>query len=117
VHNESGEWLFLDRFKTRRLTTFPVNIHSHLWGAALFAYFLTTYGDTYLKQYEATTWVDSAVFAVFLSSAIFCLSASALFHTATCHSEEVTLSYQCYEPSVNPVPRLALVATLSTTRA
>ncbi|KAJ7927482.1 hemolysin-III related-domain-containing protein [Mycena leptocephala] len=67
-----------------------VNIHSHLWGAALFAYFLTTYGDTYLKQYEATTWVDSAVFAVFLSSAIFCLSASALFHTATCHSEEVS---------------------------
>ncbi|KAJ6576752.1 hypothetical protein B0H10DRAFT_935835 [Mycena sp. CBHHK59/15] len=34
-----------------------------------------------------TTWADSAVFAVFLSSAIFCLSASAFYHTATCHSK------------------------------
>ncbi|KAJ6588768.1 hemolysin-III related-domain-containing protein [Mycena capillaripes] len=67
-----------------------VNIHSHLWGAVLFAYFLATFEETYLKQYTATTWVDSAVFAVFLSSAIFCLSASALFHTSSCHSEEVT---------------------------
>ncbi|KAF7344521.1 ADIPOR-like receptor SPBC12C2.09c [Mycena sanguinolenta] len=32
---------------------------------------------------------DFAVIAVFLSSAIFCLSASAFFHTSTCHSEEV----------------------------
>ncbi|KAF8190378.1 HlyIII-domain-containing protein [Mycena galopus ATCC 62051] len=66
-----------------------VNIHTHLWAAALFAYCLATFNATYLKQYPATTWIDSAAIAVFLSSAIFCLSASAFFHTSTCHSEEV----------------------------
>ncbi|KAJ7185502.1 hemolysin-III related-domain-containing protein [Mycena filopes] len=66
-----------------------VNIHSHLWGAALFAYFLATFERTYLKQFATTTWVDSVVFMVFLCSAIFCLSASAFFHTSGCHSQEV----------------------------
>ncbi|KAJ7664298.1 hemolysin-III related-domain-containing protein [Mycena rosella] len=66
-----------------------INIHTHLWGAVLFAYFLATFDETYLRKYATTTWVDSAVLAVFLSSAIFCLSASALFHTFSCHSEEV----------------------------
>ncbi|KAJ7266890.1 hemolysin-III related-domain-containing protein [Mycena haematopus] len=66
-----------------------VNIHTHLWAAASFAYCLATFDETYLKQYSSTTWTDSAVIAVFLSSAIFCLSASAFFHTSTCHSEEV----------------------------
>ncbi|KAJ7640862.1 hemolysin-III related-domain-containing protein [Mycena polygramma] len=67
-----------------------INIHSHLWGAMLFAYFLATFRETFTSQFNATTWVDSAVLAVFLSSAIFCLSASALFHTSACHSQEVT---------------------------
>ncbi|KAJ7167320.1 hemolysin-III related-domain-containing protein [Mycena crocata] len=66
-----------------------INIHSHLWGAVLFTYFLATVDKTHLKQYAASTWVDSAVLVVFLSSAIFCLSASAFYHTSTCHSEEV----------------------------
>ncbi|KAJ7512622.1 hemolysin-III related-domain-containing protein [Mycena galericulata] len=67
-----------------------VNIHSHLWGAVLFAYFLATFDEMYLKQHVATTWADYAVIMVFLSSAIFCLSASAFYHTSTCHSEEVS---------------------------
>ncbi|KAJ7741413.1 hemolysin-III related-domain-containing protein [Mycena maculata] len=67
-----------------------INIHTHLWAAVLFAYFLATFHQTYLKQYAATTWADSAVIVVFLSSAIFCLGASAFFHTSTCHSEEVS---------------------------
>ncbi|KAJ7240449.1 hemolysin-III related-domain-containing protein [Mycena rebaudengoi] len=66
-----------------------INIHSHLWGAALFAYFLVTFDETYLKQYPGATWADSLVFMVFLSSAIFCMSASAFYHTSTCHSERV----------------------------
>ncbi|KAJ7037898.1 hemolysin-III related-domain-containing protein [Mycena alexandri] len=71
-----------------------VNIHTHLWGAVLFAYFLATFEKTYLKQYATTTWIDSAVFMVFLFSAIFCLSASAFFHSSTCHSEE--MSARCH---------------------
>ncbi|KAJ6595699.1 hemolysin-III related-domain-containing protein [Mycena vulgaris] len=66
-----------------------INIHSHLWGAVLFSYFLATFGETHLKQHASATWVDSAVFVVFLSSAIFCLAASAFYHTSTCHSEEI----------------------------
>ncbi|KAJ6495284.1 hemolysin-III related-domain-containing protein [Mycena sanguinolenta] len=66
-----------------------VNIHTHLWAAALFVYFLVTLDETCLKRYSGTTWIDFAVIAVFLSSAVFCLSASAFFHTSTCHSEEV----------------------------
>ncbi|KAJ7204646.1 hemolysin-III related-domain-containing protein [Mycena pura] len=65
-----------------------INIHSHLWGAVLFVYFLATFRETHLAQY-ATTWVDSAVIAVFLFSVVFCLLSSALYHTASCHSEEV----------------------------
>lgn len=67
-----------------------VNIHSHLWGAVLFLYLLATFYPAYLQHYP-TTWVDSAVFVVFLSSAVVCLLASAFFHTSTCHSEAVRL--------------------------
>lgn len=66
-----------------------VNIHSHLWGAILFIYFLATYRQSHVQIYPGATWKDTAVFAVFLSSAVFCLSASAFFHTSTCHSEKV----------------------------
>ncbi|KAJ7126061.1 hemolysin-III related-domain-containing protein [Mycena epipterygia] len=76
-----------------------INIHSHLWGAVLFAYFLATFNETYLRQYAATTWADSAVFVVFLSSAIFCLSASAFFHTSQCHSQEVSSRCHAFDYS------------------
>ncbi|KAJ6543820.1 hemolysin-III related-domain-containing protein [Mycena sp. CBHHK59/15] len=76
-----------------------INIHSHLWGAVLFTYFLVTFDESHLKQHAGTTWADSAVFAVFLSSAIFCLSASAFYHTATCHSEKVSARCHAFDYS------------------
>ncbi|KAJ7064920.1 hemolysin-III related-domain-containing protein [Mycena amicta] len=66
-----------------------VNIHSHLGGAVLFAYFLVTFQETFLKPYP-TTWADSLALGIFLSCAIFCLLSSAIFHTSACHSEKVT---------------------------
>jgi adiponectin receptor len=66
---------------------YPVNIHSHLWGGVLFIHFALNL-RAFLGHYP-TTWVDSVMFLVFLCSAVFCLFASALFHTSTCHSEEV----------------------------
>ncbi|KAH7922778.1 HlyIII-domain-containing protein [Leucogyrophana mollusca] len=71
-----------------------VNIHSHLGGAVLFVWFLCTFQSAYISAYDSTTWLDTCVIAIFLLSAIFCLTASAVFHTATCHSEK--LSSQCH---------------------
>ncbi|KAF9467870.1 hemolysin-III related-domain-containing protein [Collybia nuda] len=67
-----------------------INIHSHLWGAVLFMYILATYRESHVQTHPGTTWIDAAVIAVFLSSAVFCLSASAFYHTSTCHSEKVS---------------------------
>ena len=66
-----------------------VNIHTHLWGAVLFSYLLATFYPTYLQLHGITTWRDSAVIDIFLLSAIFCLAASAFYHTSGCHSEKV----------------------------
>ncbi|KAF8916503.1 hemolysin-III related-domain-containing protein [Mucidula mucida] len=66
-----------------------VNIHTHLWGAVLFLYFLITLYPNYFDAYPNATWADVLVFSVFLFSAMFCLAASAFFHTATCHSQEM----------------------------
>lgn len=67
-----------------------VNIHSHLWGALLFVVLLATFQPKYVGAYETATWIDTCVFVVFLLSAVFCLIASAAFHTSTCHSERVS---------------------------
>ncbi|KAG8889739.1 tryptophan synthetase [Tulasnella sp. 332] len=62
-----------------------VNIHSHLWGAVLFFVLLiTTFFN--VMNYPTVTWHDAAGFAVFLTAAVICLSFSAAFHTAQCHS-------------------------------
>ena len=67
-----------------------VNIHSHLIAAILFAFFIATNSSTYLSAHaEATTWIDTAVFSIFLSAAIFCFVCSAGYHMATCHSKAV----------------------------
>ncbi|KAH7886942.1 hemolysin-III related-domain-containing protein [Phlebopus sp. FC_14] len=65
-----------------------VNIHTHLGGAVLFINLLFTFQTKHMSTYGTATWLDTCAFAVFLLSAIFCLSASAAFHTATCHSEK-----------------------------
>ncbi|TFK26591.1 HlyIII channel protein [Coprinopsis marcescibilis] len=66
-----------------------VNIHSHLWGAALFIYLLASFYPAYVSVHSETTWQDKLVVNIFLLSAIFCLFGSALFHTSICHSREV----------------------------
>lgn len=71
----------------------PVNIHSHLWGAIVFAYFLSTYYQNYVEVHAMATWKDAAVFAIFLSAAIICLMASAFYHTSGCHSKEVRIQH------------------------
>jgi len=66
-----------------------VNIHSHFWGALLFIYLIINFNSQLGRE---LTWMDTAVFNVFLFSAVFCLCASALYHTASCHSEEISSS-------------------------
>ncbi|EDR08031.1 uncharacterized protein LACBIDRAFT_184966 [Laccaria bicolor S238N-H82] len=67
-----------------------INIHSHLWGSALFIYFLTTFYPAYVQHHEEATWKDIAIIVIFLLSAVFCLTASAFYHAASCHSKEVS---------------------------
>lgn len=67
-----------------------VNIHSHLWGAVLFVFILFTFNANHVSRYELSAgWLDLGVFTVFLSSAVFCLSASAFYHTVGSHSDAV----------------------------
>jgi len=68
-----------------------VNIHTHLLGAILFLAFLGSFHSVYFTRYESTTWLDYAVFTIFLSSAVFCLLASSFYHTFLVHSREVAL--------------------------
>ncbi|KAJ7059519.1 HlyIII-domain-containing protein [Mycena amicta] len=74
-----------------------VNIHSHLAGALLFAYFLATVHEVHLARYPMATWLDRMMLALFLTSVIFCLMSSATFHAVACHSQEVStwVSAQC----------------------
>jgi len=66
-----------------------VNIHSHLWGAALFTFLaLTTY--PFLATHASVTWKDIASISVFLCAAVFCLLSSATFHCFSCHSRAVS---------------------------
>ncbi|KZP15305.1 HlyIII-domain-containing protein [Athelia psychrophila] len=67
-----------------------VNIHSHLIGAVIFLFFIATFQSSNIAQYSQATWLDTAVFAIFLCSAVFCLVASAGYHTVTCHSQSVS---------------------------
>jgi len=76
-----------------------INIHSHLWGAVIFAYFLATFQSMYISRYPSTSWVDTFVFAIFLLSAIFCLAFSAVFHMSTCHSKNMLSRCQALDYS------------------
>lgn len=96
LSNRSAQW---DKYCLLHLCSWldvnqkpSVNIHSHMWGAVLFLYFLATFRSTYILPHPSTSWEDSAVFLAFLSSAVFCLSGSALYHTSSCHSEEVWIT-------------------------
>ncbi|KDR80095.1 hypothetical protein GALMADRAFT_62813 [Galerina marginata CBS 339.88] len=76
-----------------------VNIHSHLWGSALFIYFLATFYPAYVELHELTTWKDAAVIGIFLLSATLCLAASAFYHTSGCHSKEIASHYHAFDYS------------------
>ncbi|KAG8721112.1 hypothetical protein FRC08_015606 [Ceratobasidium sp. 394] len=65
-----------------------LNIQSHLLGALAFlCLLLRTWHSP--SRHESVTWHDPAGFGIFLASAVFCMGASALFHTANCHSPPV----------------------------
>ena len=66
-----------------------INIHSHLFGAILFVVFLAMNYSVVVSSYTSTTWVDTAMVSIFLTSAVFCLSSSSIFHIMVCHSEDV----------------------------
>ncbi|KAF7318893.1 Hemolysin-III channel protein Izh2 [Mycena chlorophos] len=83
-----------------------VNIHTHSGGAVLFLYFLATYQETKLSQYP-TTWADTLALGIFLCCAIFCLSASAIFHTSACHSEKARFASE--RPQNSSLTRAAQV--------
>lgn len=55
----------------------------------MFFFLLLTIGATEVVQYRSTTWKDQGVFTVYLASAAFCLTASAVYHACECHSLEV----------------------------
>ena len=92
IHNETSTCRTSSRRPPQILTLniqSIVNIHTHLWGAVLFAYLIATFYPTYVQLHGITTWRDSAVIGIFLSSATFCLAASAFYHTSGCHSQKV----------------------------
>jgi len=65
-----------------------VNIHTHLWGAVLFIFFLTDF-YRHMKDYDSVNFFDITGFVIFLLCAVFCLIFSSLYHTLSCHSEKV----------------------------
>lgn len=90
--SQRDRWAHLrhSSFEPSSNAEFPaVNIHSHLGGALLFVVLLSTFRQVYFIHYTSITWMDIAVFVIFLSSAVFCLLCSAVFHTFSVHSEEV----------------------------
>lgn len=66
-----------------------VNIHTHLFGALGLLYLLLNVGATQ-ASYTTLTWHDPVGFSLFLLAGVFCLGASALYHTANCHSPNVS---------------------------
>ena len=97
LHNETGAShprIHLRRLRALTSSEHPsVNIHSHLGGAVLFVAFLFTFRSIYFVHYESTTWVDTAVFIIFLCSAVFCLFSSAFYHTMSAHSQPVRCTF------------------------
>ena len=55
----------------------------------MFLFFIATFNWSYIVVHPTTTWMDTAVFAIFLVCALFCFVCSATYHMATCHSKNV----------------------------
>ena len=81
VHTSFCSWSYLHNES--------VNIYSHLIPAVIF--FL---GEWYIQQYLTSrysdvTTADFIAFSIFMSSAVTCLSLSAIYHTLMNHSQHV----------------------------
>ncbi|KAH9973852.1 hemolysin-III related-domain-containing protein [Lactifluus volemus] len=63
-----------------------VNIHSHFHAAIFFVFLLCTVDD---KARYDVSWADRFMISIFILSAIFCLSCSAVFHTFKARSKQV----------------------------
>ncbi|QRV79917.1 adiponectin receptor [Ceratobasidium sp. AG-Ba] len=66
-----------------------VNIQTHLFGALGLLYLLFNVQTTQ-AGYTTLTWHDPVGFSLALLAGVFCLGASSLFHTANCHSPNVS---------------------------
>lgn len=88
LHNETG--VMSEHLVSSNCSQNSVNIHSHLMGAVLFAWLLGSFRQVYFVHYDQTTWIDTTVFAIFLSCAMMCLFFSAFYHTCSAHSAEVS---------------------------
>ncbi|KAF8590070.1 HlyIII-domain-containing protein, partial [Ramaria rubella] len=73
-----------------------VNIHSHLWGALLFVFFLCNI-YSHLDKYPSVNLYDVGGLVIFLVSAVMCLTFSASYHTMTCHSKVVHDWCHCFD--------------------
>ncbi|KZV67892.1 HlyIII-domain-containing protein [Peniophora sp. CONT] len=86
---EFGSWLGCFSSAFTYVHNETVNIHSHLLGALLFALLLVTVDSAHLTEHQSASLADKLVFAIFLSAAVFCLGASAFYHTCCVHSQKV----------------------------
>jgi len=96
---QQGNWAGCLRSIFGYLHNETVNIHTHLWPAVLFVIFLITYHPAYIAKYESADWRDSAVFAIYILSAIYCLTCSAVYHLTTCHLERVCARCHAFDYS------------------
>lgn len=76
---------------TKITVSLLVNIHTHLFGALGLVYLVFhVCGRVRLAGYTSLVWYDLGSVGVSLLAGVFCLGASALFHTANCHSPTVS---------------------------
>ncbi|KAF8748519.1 HlyIII protein [Rhizoctonia solani] len=83
-----------------------VNIHTHLFGALWLLYILVNVGKTQ-AGYTTLTWHDPVGFGLGLLAGVFCLGASALYHTSTCHSPAVGENALIYRTWVEQGPKVS----------
>ncbi|KAF8691138.1 HlyIII protein, partial [Rhizoctonia solani] len=92
-----------------------VNIHTHLFGALWLLYILVNVGKTQ-AGYTTLTWHDPVGFGLGLLAGVFCLGASALYHTSTCHSPAVggnDLIYLIYAVGITVAGAIAAYVVLN----
>ncbi|KAJ2532495.1 hypothetical protein EV175_007150, partial [Coemansia sp. RSA 1933] len=75
VHNETG------------------NIMTHLAGAVVFAALSLMAARGLLAEFATIDWRDITTMYVFFLGAVGCMGVSAVYHTVTCHSQQVQRTY------------------------